>query len=68
MDMEDVSTRFFETDTDAAGNRITCDLNRGVILKDTIMARIKASTETPVRIHFFSQVNLIRSNALYTTG
>jgi hypothetical protein len=64
--MEEVSTRLFEREMEDAGNSTTPDLNLGVMVEDTITDAMKARADTAIRIHFFLQINITRSNALFT--
>jgi hypothetical protein len=64
--MEEVSTRLFERETDAAGISNTFDLNRGVIVEDTTTDTMKANEERAISTHFFFHTNLTKSNALLT--
>jgi hypothetical protein len=66
VEIEEVSTRLFDNDTEAAGKRTTPDLNLGVIESEIIMEAIKAIPVSKIRIHFLSHANRTRSKALFT--
>jgi hypothetical protein len=66
VEIEEVSTRLLERDTEAAGKSTTFDLKRGVIDSEITIDAMKATEVRRIRINLFFHMYVIRSNVLLT--